>query len=164
LGLPFRLAKPAVVRQRTANVDLWPTVLDLLGLPPLENTDGRSRVPEILAAARGESGPEDDTIAIAHLDQTWGQRVETRSPNVAVSERGFRYLLFGAPDGGAREELYDAERDARELEDQVESEPDVAVRMREQAKQYLALEPSWKELDELQLNQLRALGYAVPGR
>jgi hypothetical protein len=125
----------------------------------------RSRTP----TARGESGPEDDTIAIAHLDQTWGQRVETRSPNVAVSERGFRYLLFGAPDGGAREELYDAERDARELEDQVESEPDVAVRMREQAKQYLALEPSWKEpeqleLDELQLNQLRALGYAVPGR
>ena len=169
LGLPFRLAKPAVVRQRTANVDLWPTVLDLLGLPPLENTDGRSRVPEILAAARGESGPEDDTIAIAHLDQTWGQRVQTRAPNVAVVDRGFRYLMFGSPNGGAREELYDAERDARELEDQVKSEPDVAARMREQAKQYLALKPSWKEskqleLDELQLNQLRALGYAVPGR
>jgi arylsulfatase A-like enzyme len=170
LGLPFRLARPAVVRQRTANVDLWPTVLDLLGLPPLENTDGRSRVPEILAAARGEAGPEDGTIAIAHLDQTWGQRVQTRSPNVAVSERGFRYVLFGAPDGGAREELYDAERDPRELEDRAEDEPEVAARMREQAKQYLALEPPWKqpaqklELDEIELDQLRALGYAVPGR
>ncbi len=170
LGLPFRLANSAVVRQRTANVDLWPTVLDLLGLPPLENTDGRSRVPEILAAARGEPGPEDDTIAIAHLDQTWGQRVQTLSPNVAVSEGGFRYLLFGAADGGAREELYDAGHDARELEDRTEDEPEVAARLREQAKQYLALEPPWKgpapqlELDELQLNQLRALGYAVPGR
>ena len=58
--------------QRTANVDLWPTVLDLLGLPPLENVDGRSRVPEILAAARGEPGPDDDATAIAHLDQTLG--------------------------------------------------------------------------------------------
>jgi arylsulfatase A-like enzyme len=169
-GLPFRLANPAVVRQRTANVDLWPTVLDLLGLPPLENADGRSRVPEILAAARGEPGPEDGTIAIAHLDQTWGQRVQTRSPNVAVSERGFRYLMFGAPDGEAREELYDAGRDARELKDLAEDEPEVAARMREQAKQYLALEPPWKgpapqlKLDEIQLNQLRALGYAVPGR
>jgi arylsulfatase A-like enzyme len=170
LGLPFRLAKPAVVRQRTANVDLWPTVLDLLGLPPLENTDGRSRVPEILAAARGEPGPEDSTTAIAHLDQTWGQRVETRSPNVAVAEKGFRYLMFGAPNGDAREELFDAARDARELEDFAEAEPEVATRMRKQAKDYLSLKPPWKEpapqlkLDELQLNQLRALGYAVPGR
>ncbi|TMA30623.1 MAG: hypothetical protein E6J87_17665 [Deltaproteobacteria bacterium] len=169
-GFPFRLAQPAVVRQRTANVDLWPTVLDLLGLPPLENTDGRSRVPEIIAAARGEPGPEDGTTAIAHLDQTWGQRVQTRSPNVQVTQGKLRYLLFGAPDGGAREELFDSERDARELEDRAEAEPEVAARMREQAKQYLALEPPWSEpvpqlqLDELQLNQLRALGYAVPGR
>jgi arylsulfatase A-like enzyme len=169
-GLPFRLAKPAVVHQRTANVDLWPTVLDLLGLPALENSDGRSRVPEILAAARGEPGPDGDTIAIAHLDQTWGQRVTTRAPNVAVIERGFRYLLFGAPDGKATEELYDAERDAQEVENHAEDEPEVAARMRERAKQYLALSPPWSgpakklELDEIQLDQLRALGYAVPGR
>ena len=169
LGLPFRLAQPAVVKQRTAGVDLWPTVFELLGLPPFENVDGRSRVPEILAAARGEAGPEDGTVAIAHLDRSWGQRVETRAPNVSVSEGGFRYLLFGAPDGGAREELYDAARDPKELEDITEQEPAVAERMREQAKQYLAGEPPWKdapnlELDELQLNQLRALGYAIPGR
>jgi arylsulfatase A-like enzyme len=170
LGLPFRLAGPAVVKQRTANVDLWPTVLDLLGLPPLENVDGRSRVPEIVAAARGESGPEDSTIAIAHLDRTWGQRVDTQAPNVSLSQGGFRYLLFGAPDGAAREELYDAASDPKETEDRAEQEPDVSKRMREQAQQYLASKPPWKEpapeleLDELQLNQLRALGYAIPGR
>jgi arylsulfatase A-like enzyme len=168
-GLPFRLPAPAVVRQRTANVDLWPTVLALLGLPPLENVDGRSRVPEIVAAVRGEPGPEDGTSAIAHLDQTWGQRVETRSPNVAVTERGFRYLLFGAPNGMAREELYDAARDPDERKELAEDEPEVAARMRERAKQYLASQPQWKatphlELDEIQLDQLRALGYAVPGR
>ncbi|MGH7335930.1 MAG: sulfatase, partial [Myxococcota bacterium] len=76
IGLPFRLASPVVVRQRTENVDLWPTVLDLLGLPPLEAADGRSRVPEILAAARGEPASADESVAIAHLDQTWGHRVE----------------------------------------------------------------------------------------
>ena len=109
-----RVAVPAreagVVRQRTANVDLWPTVLDLLGLPPLENTDGRSRVPEILAAARGEPGPEDETTAIAHLDQTWGQRVETRSPNVAVSREGTSATsVRQLRTGDAREELFDAD-------------------------------------------------------
>jgi len=169
-GFPFRLAVPAVVRQRTANVDLWPTVLELLGLPPLEGADGRSRVPEMLAAARGEPGPEDTATPIAHLDQTWGQRVETTAPNVTVSDRGFRYVLFRDAKGGAREELFDADHDAVELENRLEAEPEVAERLREQAVLYLASKPPWKEaapkleLDELQLNQLRALGYAVPAK
>ena len=170
LGFPFRLAKPAVVTQRTANVDLWPTVLDLLGLPPLEGADGRSRVPEMVAAARGEPGPEDATAAIAHLDLTWGQRVDTHSPNVAISERGYRYLLFRNANGTAREELFDATRDEKERENLLETEPEVAGGLREKANRYLEGEPPWKdsapklELDELQLNQLRALGYSVPGR
>ena len=170
LGLPFRLERPAVVRGRTANVDLWPTVLDLLGLPPLDDPDGRSKVPEMLAAARGEAAPEDAPAAIAHLDQTWGQRVPTRSPNVSVVDGEFSYLLFGAPDGAAREELYRLGAREWEREDLAREQPEVAARMRAQAKEYLAQEPSWTEpnsgleLDEIQLEQLRALGYAVPGR
>ncbi len=170
IGFPFRLAKPAVVTQRTANVDLWPTVLDLLGLPPLADVDGRSRVPEILAAVRGEQGPEDGAVAIAHLDQTWGQRVVTKSPNVSVSEGSFRFVQFTNPKGKTREELFDASRDAKEMENRIKDDPEVAERMREHAKKYLASAPSWQqeprrlELDELQLNQLRALGYALPGR
>ena len=169
-AFPFRLPKAVVVPQRTENVDLWPTVLDLLGLPPIEGIDGRSRVPEMLAAIRGEPGPEDDTVAIAHLDQTWGQRVKTRSPNVAVTERGFRYVQFRRPGGKDSEELFDAQRDARESEDRLAEEPEVAARMRERADKYLASQPPWKDgqaplqLDEIQLDQLRALGYALPRR
>jgi arylsulfatase A-like enzyme len=167
-GLPFRLAEPVVVRQRTANVDIWPTVFELLGLPALEGVDGRSRVPEILAAARGEAGPAGEP-AIAHLDQTWGQRVETTSPNVQVAEGSFRYLLFRNAKGASRELLFDAERDAHERENRLDAEPEVAARLREKADAYLASSPPWKdsptlELDELQLNQLRALGYAVPAK
>ena len=88
---------------------------------------------------------------------------------MAVSERSLRYIMFGSPDGDARDELFDAKQDPREMTDRAEAEPDATKRMREQAKQYLAEKPSWEapkrlELDELQLNQLRALGYAVPGR
>jgi len=168
-GFPFRLAKPAVVQQRTANIDLWPTVLDLLGLPPLQGVDGRSRVPEILAAVRGEPGPDDDSTLIAHLDQTWGQRVATRSPNVAVSEPGYHYVMFRNPNGkDAHEELFDTTHDAWR-DNRLADEPEVAGRLREKADHYLTSEPPWKaspklQLDELQLNQLRALGYAVPGR
>jgi arylsulfatase A-like enzyme len=169
ISFPFRLAKPAVVTQRTMNVDLWPTVLALLGLPPLEGVDGRSRVPEILAAVRGEPGPTDDTVAIAHLDQTWGQRVDKTAPNVAVAEHGFRFVEFRRPNGTKREQLFDARRDAKELEDRIADEPDVAAKMRERVDQYLASGPKWKtgpslELNEIQLDQLRALGYAVPAR
>jgi hypothetical protein len=141
----------------------------MLGLPPLENVDGRSRMPEILAAARGQTPPEDKT-EIAHLDQTWGQRVDTTAPNVALSDGPYRYVQFRGVNGKvAREELFDFERDPRERENQIEDHPDIAERLRKDADLYLASKPTWKTgaklgLDELQLNQLRALGYSVPRR
>ena len=55
LSFPFRLEEGVVVTTRTRNIDIWPTVLDLLGLPPMEDVDGRSQVPAILRAARGEA-------------------------------------------------------------------------------------------------------------
>ena len=69
------------------------------GFPAIPNTDGRSRRPEILAAARGEAvAPTLDT-GIAHLDQTWGQRVDTTAPNVALREGSYQYIQFRAPNG-----------------------------------------------------------------
>jgi arylsulfatase A-like enzyme len=169
ISFPFRLENPAVIRQRTANVDIWPTVLDLVGLPPLEPSDGRSRVPEILAAVRGETAPEDGSVAIAHLDRTWGQRVETSAPTVAISGDRFRYVAFIDADGETtREELFDTHRDPREQEDRLKAEAEVAEKLRATAGAYLAGSPPWKsepdrlQLDEIQLNQLRALGYQVP--
>ncbi len=168
LSFPFRLQPGVVVSQSTANVDVWPTVLELLGLPAMKDIDGRSRMPEILAAVRGESVPDDGARAIAHLDQTWGQRVETSSPTVAIRDGRFRYVQFRNATGKLREQLFDATRDPRERADQLAEQPEVAARLRADADRYLASHPTWKgetkplELDELQLNQLRALGYAVP--
>jgi arylsulfatase A-like enzyme len=168
LSFPFRLQPGIVLRQRTANVDIWPTVLALLGLPAMEPTDGRSRVPEILAATRRESPPEEGSKAIAHLDTTWGQRVATAAPTVAIRDGTFRYVQFRGAKGQIREQLFDAEVDPRELEDRLAEEPEVAERLRAEADRYLATHPAWEgkvkplEFDEIQLNQLRALGYAVP--
>ncbi len=168
ISLPFRLERGIVVSERSSNVDLWPTLLDLLGLPALDAADGRSRVPEILAAARREAAPEDGATAIAHLDTSWGQRVETTAPMVAIREGHFRYVQFRNPMGQIREQLFDADADARELDNRLAEEPAVAERLRGEADRYLASRPVWEgetqplELDELQLNQLRALAYAVP--
>jgi arylsulfatase A-like enzyme len=168
LSLPFHLEPGVVVRSRTRNVDIWPTLLDLLGLPAMEGVDGRSLVPEILAAARGETPAPDAEDAVAHLDQTWGRRVREPAPTVAVAEQGFRYVFSRDVRGRTREELFDADSDGRELENVIAERSDVAARLRARAETYLEGEPPWGgetptlELDEIQLNQLRALGYAVP--
>jgi len=59
LVLPFRLEPGLVVETPVQNVDVWPTVLDLLGLPGLPGADGRSLVPLLHAAANGAAVPEE---------------------------------------------------------------------------------------------------------
>jgi arylsulfatase A-like enzyme len=171
IGFPFRLEAPIVLRQRTANVDIWPTLLDLLGLPAMDAVDGRSRLPEILAAARREEVAADgERLAIAHLDTSWGQRVRARTPMVSVAEQRFRYVAFHNAKGEVtREELFDGELgDRKERENRLDAEPEVAERLRQVERDYVHSPPAWQkprhtlQIDEIQLNQLRALGYQVP--
>jgi arylsulfatase A-like enzyme len=164
LSLPFRLEPGIVVEAPTENVDVWPTLLDLLGLPPLEDADGRSRVPEILAAARGEPGRLQDGPRFAHIDQTWGRTREPPRPMVAVSEGPYRLVHRAA---AGRGELYDRAADPREQVDIGAEQPEVLARLTALAEEYLKRPPArWRdapavELQEEELEQLRALGYAV---
>jgi arylsulfatase A-like enzyme len=168
LSFPFRLNEGLVLGTRTSNVDVFPTLLDLLGLPALPDTDGRSRVPELLAAARGETAPADGAPAYAFLDTSWGQRGVDPAPTQSVVEGGFR-LVRTPTAHGLREELFDAQSDAKESRNVIAQQPDVAERLRGLADAHSKRAPApWSsgnhalELDEMQLGQLRALGYAVP--
>jgi arylsulfatase A-like enzyme len=167
LAFPFRLERGARVDVRTQNVDVWPTLLELLGLPPIPNADGRSRVPEIVAAVRGEPAAGEAAPAIAHIDRSWGRPMRVSAPAVAVTQDGLRYVALHQ--GRAKvEQLFDSERDPLEQRDVLAERSEDAARLRGLADAYLASEPAWStapptlELDEVQLNQLRALGYAVP--
>jgi arylsulfatase A-like enzyme len=170
IGFPFRLEPGIVLHQRTANVDIWPTLLDVLGLPALSGVDGRSRLPEILAAARHEPAPDGERLAIAHLDTNWGQRTPVRAPMITVAEQRFRYVALHDGNGAvAREELYDGELgDGKERENRIAAEPAVAAHLRQIEREYARSAPAWArprqplQIDEIQLNQLRALGYQVP--
>ncbi len=162
VSLPFRLEPGIVVDAPTENIDLWPTILDLLKLPPLEAVDGKSRLPEIMAAARGELPPPRDTPRFAHLDQTWGRSAREPRPMVAVREGPYR--LVRAYEAKGR--LYDRSNDPREQVDVSKENPEVLARLQAFADEYLE-RPSapWKasdvELDDAQLEQLRALGYEL---
>jgi arylsulfatase A-like enzyme len=168
LAFPFRLEPGIVVKSRSQNVDVWPTVLDLMGFPPLEGVDGHSLVPEIEASARGESLEYGSRLAFAQIDQTWGRREAPQpAPMVAVTEGSYR-LVYPArnPEGLM---LYDRDSDVREQRNIAEEEPETAARLRQRAEGYLASPPPpWGdqtpsvEIDDMDLNQLRALGYVLP--
>jgi arylsulfatase len=134
IGLPFRLEPGVVVSARSQNVDIWPTLYDLLGIAGPEASDGMSLVPAILAAARGEALADGDRMGFAHLNRNWGKRGMPPAPTTAVV------------DGERPEELarLRGAADAQEASVLVWGKPEV------------------RELNDLQLNQLRALGYAVP--
>ena len=114
----------------------------------------------VRAASAEEARP-----AFAHLDRTWGRVDEEPRPLVSVTRDALR--LFHDPAAPARDELYDHAVDPREQRNLAARRPDDVRALRDLADAYLATpEPSWgapdeTELDEMRLNQLRALGYVV---
>ncbi len=165
IWLPFRLDDAVTVHERVENVDIWPTLLDMLGLPPLPDAQGRSLVPLIERAARGTPPPADVRPAYAQLDRTWG-RVDTEPlPLVSVARGDLR--LFHDVTTPERAELYDHADDPKEQRNVAAQRPDDVRALRVLAEQYLATPaPEWGApgevpLDEMRLNQLRALGYVL---
>lgn len=164
IGLPFRLEDGIVVETEAENVDVWPTLLDMVGLPPLAESDGRSMVQEVLASARGEVLASDGEAGFAHLDRAWGKVSQEPNSVVAVAHDGYRLVQPLAP--GEASSLYQIAEDPMEQVDLIEEEPERARILGERVEAYLEQsEPPWRpeevEIDDMNLRQLRALGYVV---
>jgi arylsulfatase A-like enzyme len=170
---PFLLEPGVRVRTTVSNADVWPTLLDLLGLPPLPNADGRSLVPLVLAA--GGAGEPADAASLerpvfAQLERGWGQpRVKNSASLVSVTDHGLRLLT--ALSGKAPTELFDRVADPTEQHDLAAADPGAAKRLRALVHDYAkdarapwGVRPREVELDELRLNHLRALGYVIDPR
>jgi len=85
---------------------------------------------------------------------------------VAVTEGPLRYVQIRQGEL-LIEQLYDAASDQKELVDLAPDDPETIERLGKLAKEYLERTPDWdetptREIGELELNHLRALGYAVP--
>ncbi|MDJ0849240.1 MAG: sulfatase [Myxococcota bacterium] len=165
ISLPFMLEGGIVVKERVLNVDIWPTVFELIGLPPLPATDGRSLVPLVMAAAAGREDGSFARPAIAHLDRRWGTP-DVSDPLVSVTE-GDKRLLWMA-NRPAKSRLFDLAQDPAEKTNLYDPEDPEATRLEGLARRYYeeaenpwGVEPKQVELDELRLNQLRALGYVI---
>ena len=84
---------------------------------------------------------------------------------IAVVEGTLRYVRVGGA-GGRVERLFDASDGPRELRARAAEEPETRERLRAAADDYYENEPSWgeaptREIGELELNLLRALGYQI---
>jgi len=170
LSLPFELSPGVVVEQTVANVDIWPTILDLFGLPALADADGKSLLPLVEASAKGETAPF-PRAAFSQIDRTWGRPSGEPDPLVAVSQGSLRAMRPVLPDKEQGIELFDHTSDPWEAKNLVSSKNGgngaLPPEMNQAIDAYLNEPPVvWGkakevQLDELQLNQLRALGYEI---
>ncbi len=78
-------------RHMVAGIDLAPTILEAVGLPPLPDIDGRSFVPVL----RGQPQAGRDHV-ITHINRTAGKR---EFPMRSVTDRRFGYIFNAWADG-----------------------------------------------------------------
>jgi arylsulfatase A-like enzyme len=163
LSLPFRVDGGLVVEPLVRNVDVWPTILDLVGLPALEDTDGVSLVPAMLAAARGESAEVPPSYA--YLDTVWGQMDLPPSPLVGI-QRDRQRVLYNHTTPDESLQVFDLAKDPGEHRNLRKRPPPWTSELRPQLDASFAGEAPWGDgkrvdVDEMELNQLRALGYVI---
>ncbi len=161
--LPFSLQQELVVEPLVRNVDIWPTLLDMLGLPALEQTDGQSLVPLMLASARGEA--METPVSVSYIDQRWGRMEQEASPLVGIRKDG-RRLMWKPADPDKTLQIYDLETDPGEKRNLAKSPPEWADELRADLEARLELPLAWGEADQVEIDemykaQLRALGYVV---
>jgi arylsulfatase A-like enzyme len=167
--LPFVLEEGIEVETTIANIDMWPTILEIVGLPPMKGVDGVSQLPLILEAGGATDVPPTDGLRrpiFAQLDRRWGSTRSAPNPLVSVTDEKARaFIPVRAP---KRAELYDIQADPMELTDLAAERPEQLEEYRELVEEYLADDvPPWGvsagtvEIEEMQLNQLKALGYRI---
>jgi arylsulfatase A-like enzyme len=166
---PFNLPGGVKVEPWVRNLDIWPTVLDLLGLPAMPTAQGQSLVPAIEKSARGEAidgaAPAPD---YAFLNRVWGRVNVASRPTVSYATDGMRLItdLCGVMDT----ELYDLKADPGEKTNLAAKQPERVAAIRALLDAQVAedeknqAQTTEVKLDDLRLEQLRALGYVVgPG-
>ena len=127
-GTVGNIKKGASCDHPVSLVDLYPTVVDVLGLPPVENPasrplDGHS-LKALLQEPKSENwdGPEVAITALSGIDHMMDGVFEgSPYPHFAVRSKHFRYILCS----NGEEELYDHRRDPLEHRNLANS-PEVA--------------------------------------
>ncbi len=161
LRVPLVIVRPSVlppgrVASTVRTIDVFPTILDLLGLTAPSGLRGSS----LVGLARGEVDVELEAFAEAIL---WGRPYAPFDEAKALVADGFKLVLG---DGDSLRELYRLEDDPRELTDLALREPEDLARMRDLlARRFAELRSSARQAEGLELQEgererLAQIGYA----
>jgi len=164
LHVPLLIRLPGAPGARIATpvetIDVTPTVLELLGLPPLPGAEGRSLAPMMRAAASRIAFPSERTAPRPAL--AWPP-APSEIPLRSVIDGHFQLLID--VDGGPPR-LFDLDADPLATTDVSAAHPDVVARLSADWKTWYAenqdqiLEPGPEvEIPEKTRERLRELGY-----
>lgn len=170
---PFKIPGGIVVEEQIANVDIWPTILDLLKQKPLSRADGKSLLP-LIANAGGVAADPDELAALrdrpvfSQLDLSWGKVDDPSDPLIAMVKGNYRAIV--RPNREGQQWLYDHSVDPDEKHNLAAEKPELYAELRAEIQAFLdtksddAVATEEIELDNMRLHQLRALGYVVEPR
>jgi hypothetical protein len=166
LSFPFKLEPGLTVSRSTQNVDIWPTLFELLGCAagPTSTAARTARRSSRSRAAR----PRPRTGAPRSHTSTSPGVSPARSPSRSSPWSMVTIAMYASSRTRERPRTCStAADDPDELHDVSEQQGDVRARLEKIATGYLAQKPAFgdapaREVGELELNQLRALGYAIP--
>ena len=151
-------AAPDVAREVSAQVrlvDLAPTLLEWLRMPPLARTDGTSLLPLLRAQSESSPGPALSFFRPDRLDyQPIATSVRTDAYKWIGSESGWSGQDHWTP---GSEQLFDLASDPQELVDIAAAQPEVASELRAHAPG--AVHVQERELSDEEREHLRSLGY-----
>jgi arylsulfatase A-like enzyme/Tfp pilus assembly protein PilF len=165
--VPFLLASPygglqgRNVAEVVHNVDLMPTLLDLLGVAPVAPPSGPVQGRSLLPLLEGRSeGVEAEGLVDGGWSESWYPRFHYGWSELRAVRSG-RWHFIEAP----RPELYDLDADPGETDNRAAAEPGTVEEMRgllegvEAATGQAAESPAPIEEDEETLRKLASLGY-----
>ena len=153
---PGRLPAGQVLTRRVSLVDLMPTLVELFGLEPPGDLQGRSLVGLLL-------GQEDDPRAPGiYFESLAGVEEKGWAPRVGLIAEDHKLIKVPEP------ELYDLAEDPGETANLFDQRTDLARRLNSQLAEMLLRvegdsEPAERELSEEDRQHLRALGYLGTG-
>jgi arylsulfatase A-like enzyme len=186
LRYPPALESGRVEEDVVESIDLMPTILEMLGLPPHPEVEGQSLVALLLGAgdarprsAFAEGGYDKENLIRAIRTRNWKLIFNPKGADLHADPFRARILLsptrtrtllnavHGGPGSTARWELYDVSEDPAEEVNLVERRPEVFASLQRDLEAWMALAPAERnprvidpgDLPEDVLEELRALGY-----
>ena len=157
--LPFELA-PIRVRSQVRNLDIAPTLLELLGVPIPESFEGESLLPLVLAEAQGERG--EDRVSFAALGLPLFPDATVQA---AVNDGEWTYARNIELDPDETEFLYDRQIDPSEDVNLIGREPEQTKRLQALFRAHREVPPvqnvlkSKVSIDPGIAERLKAMGY-----